>query len=81
MTLYQYMLLDQTDQACVLWNKGVFLCRRKNNQHFIELYQIDGFYVEVVYHRWNNKIERTRSFRSVDQLRPYLDQIDIEKFI
>ena len=73
MTLYQYKLLDYTDQACVLWNKGVFLCERKAGQHTIALYQIDGFYVEVFYHREHNQIERLRSFRNVDQLRPYLD--------
>ena len=64
MTLYQYKLLDHTDQACVLWNKGVFLCDRKNDQYIIALYQIDGFYVEVFYNREHNAIERLRSFEA-----------------
>ena len=35
MTLYQYKTLDQTDQACVLWNKGVFLSERSKAEHTI----------------------------------------------
>jgi hypothetical protein len=46
MTLYHYNALDKTDQACVLWSKGVFLRERRTLEHTIGLYQIDGFYVE-----------------------------------
>lgn len=77
MTLYQFNQLDKTDQTCVLWNKGVFLCERKTDQHTIGLYQVNGFYIEVFYHPEHNSIERLRSFRSVDQLRPYLEKMDI----
>jgi hypothetical protein len=79
MTLYQYNQLDKTDQACVLWNKGVFLCERKMDQYTIALYQIEGFYVELFYHPEDNAIEKLRSFRSTGQLNPYLNRIDVSK--
>jgi hypothetical protein len=72
--LYQYNALDKTDQACVLWNKGVFLAERKDGVHKVALYQIDGFYVEVFYDGEENAIKRLRSFSSVDQLQPYLEK-------
>jgi hypothetical protein len=53
MPLYQYKQLDHTDQACVLWNKGVFLAERKDGVHTAALHQIDGFYVEVFYDMQN----------------------------
>lgn len=81
MTLYQYNLLDRTDQACVLWNKGVFLGERRQEQYKIALYQIEGFYVELFYHAEDNAITRLRSFRSVDQLRPYLERISVEQLL
>ena len=81
MTLYQYKALDQTDQACVLWNKGVFLGERSNTEYTIALYPVEGFYVEVFYHQEKNSIERLRSFRSVYQLRPYLEKISVQELI
>lgn len=81
MTLYQYKQLDNTDQACVLWNKGVYLGELSNPQHKIALYQIEGFYVEVFYDTADNVIKRLRSFSSVDQLKPYLDKIDILSYL
>ena len=81
MTLYQYKLLDKTDQACVLWSKGVYLAERNDPEHTIGLYQIDGFYVEVFYDAENNAIKRLRSFGNVGQLRPYLDRMDLNGFV
>ena len=77
MTLYQYKALQEGEQATVLWDKGVFLGERSYEEHRILLYQIDGFYVEVFYHQEQNKLVRLRSFRIVDQLRPYLERMDI----
>ncbi len=41
------------------------------------LYQIDSFYVEVYYHKEYSVIRRFRLFSTIDQLQPYIDQIDI----
>jgi hypothetical protein len=77
MTLYEYKLLDEMEQAEVLWDQGVLLGDRTDEEHKVLLYQIDGFYVEVFYSPKSNAIKRIRSFRSVDQLRSYLARIDI----
>ena len=66
------------EQAEAVWS-GVHLGERQDEEHTILLYQIDSFYVEVYYHREYNLIRRMRSFSSVDQLAPYLRQIDISK--
>ena len=81
MTLYEYKLLDVTEQALMLWEKGVHIGERFNGEYNILLYQIDGFYLEVFYHPERNTIVRLRSFKSTGQLRPYLDKIDIDNFI
>jgi hypothetical protein len=81
MTLYQYILnlgnLQEKEQAEVLWEMGVHLGERFDGEHKILLYQIEGFYVEVFYHQEQNKLVRLRSFRSVDQLRSYLERIHV----
>ena len=81
MTLYEYKQLDEVEQATILWDKGVHLGERFNGEHNILLYQIDGFYVEVFYHPEQNTIVRMRSFRCTDQLRLYLNNIEIAHLI
>jgi hypothetical protein len=81
MTLYEYKLLSETEQKVMLWERGVYLSERYDLQHCIGLYQIEGFYVEVFYAREQNTIRRIRSFKSVDQLRPYLGKIDLSQLL
>ena len=42
MTLYEFNALDEVEQSETVWN-GVFLGDRKDSEHRILLYQIDGF--------------------------------------
>jgi hypothetical protein len=81
MTIYQYKVLQEKEQAEVLWEMGVHLGERFDGEHKILLYQIEGFYVEVFYHQEQNKLVRLRSFRNVDQLRPYLERMDITQLL
>jgi hypothetical protein len=76
MTLYQFNLLDKTKQAEAVWS-GVHIDNRQDDQHNILLYEVDGFYVEVFYHRIYNVIVKFRSFSSTTQLAPYLEKFDI----
>ena len=76
MTLYEFNALDEMEQAEAVWD-GVFLGDRKDAEHRILLYQIDGFYVEAYYHMEYNVLSRFRSVSSTDQLDPYLNEIDL----
>jgi len=77
MTLYQFNLLNETQQAETLWEIGVHIGERKDLAHTIALYQMDSFYVEVFYHRQLNAIKRFRGFSSTDQLEHYIAKIDV----
>ena len=50
MTLCQFNLLDEMEQAETVWS-GVLIGERQDEEHSILLYQIDSFYLEVYYHR------------------------------
>jgi len=78
MTLYQFNMLNEFEQAEAVWS-GTHIGERQDDEHSILLYQINSFYVEVYYHQEDNAIRRMRSFSSTDQLAPYLGQIDIGK--
>jgi len=77
MTLYEFKLLNEDEQASMLWDIGVFLIERQDQIFRYVLYQIDGFYVEVWYHKDLNAIQSLKSFSSTRQLEPYLSKIKI----
>jgi len=78
MTLYQFNLMEKDDQANTLWELGVHIAEREEEVYKFILYQIEGFYVEVWYHKECNEIRKLRSFASVNQLDPYLSKIKIK---
>ena len=77
MNLYRFLKLDETQQTEILWYNGVQIGRRKDEEHTILLYQVESFYVEVFYNRKEKIIKKYRCFEQVEQLAPYLEQIDI----
>jgi len=65
MTLYQFIQLDEAEQADAIWD-GSFIADREDKEHKILLYQIDGFYVEVFYHKKYNIVRKYMPFSSTD---------------
>jgi len=80
MTLYQFKLLDETEQIMTIYDKGVYLADRVEGDYIFTLYQIDSFYVEE--HWTASNVRRAFiSFISHEKLNPYLDNIDISSLI
>jgi len=63
MTLYEFNMLDEMEQAEAV-RSGTHIGERKYEEFDILLHQIDSFYVEVFYYRQYNVIRRLRSFSS-----------------
>jgi hypothetical protein len=76
MTIYQFISLDEAEQAEAIWD-ATQIGDRSDEEHNILLYQINSFYVEVFYHKEYNVIRKFRPFTSTDQLQPYLDKIKL----
>jgi len=68
------------EQAEAIWS-AVHIGERRDSEHNILLYQRDDFYIEVFHHKEYNVIRRIRSFKSIEQLEPYLNQIDVVNVI
>ena len=71
MTLYEFKMLNETDQYNVIWDKGVYLDSIVENEHKINIYAIDRFFVEVVYDSKSNKIIENRPFKEGHRLDKY----------
>ena len=65
-------------QAHIICECGTRLAERKNDNLFIELYQIDSFYAEVHYRQSDNEIMKITSFQDVCYLEPYLHTISLQ---
>jgi hypothetical protein len=76
MTIYDFHLLDEMEQAEAVWS-GVHIGEREDEEHKISLYQIEAFYVEVFYHKEYEVTRKMRAFVSTTLLEPYLDKISL----
>lgn len=81
MTLYEFRLLENSEQTALLHEWGVFIGKRKEEQKTIVLYQLFGFYVEVYYRKYRYYISHLHCFTTTHQLAPYLQQVDVQDLL
>ena len=72
LTLYDFNGMDETAQAEAVFKEGVYVDDRDEDGLKVQLYRLDSFYVEMYYDPKGNKITGYRSFKSPDQLAPYV---------
>ena len=77
MTLYEFNSLNDFEKGAALWEYGVHLTERFEGEIGYSLYQLNDFYVEVMYNEGKNVITKFTSFLTDTKLEPYLDKIDI----
>jgi len=75
--LYEYNALTDTEKGQLLWDEGVYLMSRFEDNYRINLYSLFDFYVEAWYELAKNKITKLRTFRSLNALEPYLNFISL----
>ena len=81
MKLYQFKLLDISEQNTILQTQGVYLGERNEEQYKFKLYQIDDFYVEEKWHVPFNERRALTTFVSAERLQLYLEVIDISRLL
>ncbi len=57
--------------------KGTFLMDRLTENHYVKLYNLDNFYVEVYFDDITHCIETVEAFRSTNMLLPYLEWLTV----
>ncbi|MGN6165323.1 MAG: hypothetical protein ACTHOF_12355 [Flavisolibacter sp.] len=77
MLFKEFKYQDKQSKKQMLFNHGVYLAQRPHTGFTILLFQIDSFYVEVYFDTEEEQIGYIRTFTSVDDLEPYLQQVDI----
>ena len=77
MTLSEFKVADRSLQYDIICDHGIRLISRDFSDYSVILYQVEGFYVEVVYEGLEGRIGIFRAFNTTLLLDPYLEQIDI----
>lgn len=81
MTLKQFKALSKEAQQKMVMKNGVFLADRYTPHITIVLYQLHGFYIELYFHSENNQLTWVKCFDSIDDLEPYLSEIDLSHLV
>lgn len=81
MTLNEFAMLQQTEQIELLYALGVYQGKRKLGNKTVVLYQLDAFYVELLYRKYRVEVATIQVFADTKGIEPYLAQIDIEELI
>jgi hypothetical protein len=62
MMLSQFKGLDEMEQIEAIWNKGIHLAYRNDEEYKYELIQIDKFYVELKHHKLHDVLKGFDTF-------------------
>ena len=77
MTILQFKRLRELKQLKIVKRNGVFLAERYDSQYRYKLYQVEGFYVELIYTFTDNLMRMMDVFEGTASLDPYLDDMPI----
>jgi hypothetical protein len=77
MTYQEYEELSHEAQLDAFNKYGVEIMERQEGGKLYLLHQIDAFYVEMIFDVINESAD-LRCFADLDELSPYLEQINIE---
>jgi len=80
-SLDEFRRLSISIRADIVQERGKFIASRTGNTFQVDLYRVDGFYVEI----WNNTIHgmlmNIDGFDDEAFLKPYLDDLDLNAML
>lgn len=81
MKIEEFKELSQEEQHKAVARKGVMLRDRLTHSFMIFLYALDGFYIELFFHKSSGVFATLKPFDNIDELSPYLEEIDVGRLI
>jgi hypothetical protein len=81
MKMHDFQFFSQEKQLSLLYQQGIYIGKRKNDEFVRLLFQLDSFYVEITYITYRKSIHKIRYSDSTSILDPYLEQIQVEYLV
>jgi hypothetical protein len=77
----QFNSLSFDEQAWHVWHHATFMIVRQNKQYRVNLYYMNGFYIQLWYHVKKNRIDKIGATYSTSVMNPYLRLIELKDII
>jgi hypothetical protein len=74
----EFECLPEAEQLTLIQEDGIYIGKKWENNLSILLFQIEDFYIEVIYRKYRCYVSSIRCFTSTAFIEPYLEQVDIE---
>lgn len=66
------------EKAWHVWHSATFLIVRQNSQYRVNLYYLNGYYIQLWYNVHRNRIDKIAATRSDRVVEPYLKLIEVK---
>lgn len=77
MGIYEFNQSSTEEQKQLVWKDAIFLTNRLEQNFGLTLYRLFDFYAEVYLKNDSNEIEKVKTFKSLEPLEHYLDEIGL----
>jgi hypothetical protein len=78
MSIEEFDKLDLRGKLEAVEKKAVYIGKRELDSRSAILFQLDSFYVEIIYKQYRRYVEEIKTSESTDFIALYLDQIKVE---
>lgn len=73
----EFRFLSFEKKCDIVTFEANYLCSRTEGAYKVFLYEVRGYFIEVLFSREENKVRGFNAFNELDRLNPYLDSISI----
>jgi hypothetical protein len=81
MTLFEFEMLSDAEKIAFLYEEGTYIGKRSIHGSCLLLFQLEGFYVEILYQKYRTLIKNIDCFTSTERIEPYLEQMNVENLV
>lgn len=77
-TIDHFNQMNFDEKAWHVWHKATFLIVRNSRNYRVNLYYLNGFYIQLWYHITRNKIDRISATESPRVVDTFLKMIELD---
>lgn len=77
----EFNVLNFDEKAWHIWHHANFMIVRQNKQYRVNLYHMNGYYIQLWYHVKKNRIDKISATKSERVIKPYLSLISINNLL
>ena len=81
MTINEFLNLSEVEQADLLLDSAVFIGKECTDNRVITVYQLESFYVKLVYKDYRKVLASVECYTSPEEVASFIEQVSIQEVI